>query len=137
MLNCEVERGDISLNANFQPEHEVSGIIGLSGKMSGTVVISLERNVAISATGALLGEVPESIDTNVIDTVGELTNMIAGQAKGGLEQFDMALALPTVITGKNHIISFGSVAQTICIPYSCKWGDLTVEVGIAENSSSN
>ena len=50
MLKCELVRGPLSLNANFQPAHEVSGIIGLSGRASGTVVVSVDRNVAISAT---------------------------------------------------------------------------------------
>ena len=44
----------------------------------------------------------------------------------------MCLAIPTVITGKNHLISFGSSAQTISIPYTCDWGRLSVEVGIVE-----
>ena len=136
MLNCELKRGELSLNANFQPEHEISGVIGLSGLASGTVIVSLDRSVALSAVGAMLGEAPAEIDDDVIDTVGELTNMIAGKAKAALEQFDMKLALPTVITGKNHVITFGSAAQTICIPFSCEWGELSVEVGLAESKSA-
>jgi chemotaxis protein CheX len=110
----------------------VTGVIGLSGKASGTVVVSLDRDVAISATERMLGQRPETIDDDVIDAVGEMTNMIAGKAKAGLEQFEMKLALPTVITGKNHVIRFGSTAQTICIPYTCQWGNISVEVGLAE-----
>jgi chemotaxis protein CheX len=134
MLDCELVRGQLSLNANFQPKHEVTGVIGLSGKASGTVVVSLDREVAISATERMLGQRPETIDNDVIDAVGEMTNMIAGKAKAGLEQFEMKLALPTVITGKNHVIRFGSTAQTICIPYTCPWGQISVEVGLAEGA---
>ena len=129
-------RGALSLNPNFQPAHEISGIIGLSGKTSGTVVVSVDRNVAISATETMLGTRPESVDTDVIDAIGEITNMIAGKAKSGLEHLAMTLALPTVITGKNHVIRFGSGAQTICVPYSCKWGDLSVEVGLSDDAPS-
>ena len=136
MLNCELVRGQLSLNANFQPKHEVTGVIGLSGKASGTVVVSLDRDVAISATERMLGQRPATIDNDVIDAVGEVTNMIAGKAKAGLEQFEMKLALPTVITGKNHVIRFGSTAQTICIPYSCPWGQISVEVGLALNAET-
>ncbi len=132
MLGCELTRGPLSLNADFQPAHEVSGIIGLSGRASGTVVVSLDRGVAISATEKLLGTRTEGINTDVIDAVGEITNMIAGRAKVGLEHLAMNLALPTVITGHNHTIRFGSTAKTICIPYSCQWGDLSVEVGLEE-----
>ena len=133
MLKCELVRGPLSLNANFQPAHEVSGIIGLSGRASGTVVVSLNREVALSATEMMLGGRPSSIDSDVIDAIGEITNMIAGRAKAGLEALAMSLALPTVITGKNHTIRFGSNAQTICIPYTCPWGELSVEVGLVES----
>lgn len=132
MLGCELKRGALSLKQNFQPSHELSGIIGLSGKASGTVVVSLDRDVAISATEIMLGQRPDSINNDVIDAVGEVTNMIAGKAKAGLAHLAMNLALPTVITGHNHTIRFGSTAQTICIPYSCRWGELSVEVGLVD-----
>ena len=111
MLDCDLTRGKLSINASFQPAHDISGIIGLSGKASGTVVVSLDRNVAITATERMLGQRPEAIDNDVIDAVGEMTNMIAGKAKAGLEHLAMTLALPTVITGKNHVIRFGSTAR--------------------------
>jgi chemotaxis protein CheX len=132
MLGCELKRGALSLNQNFQPAHEISGIIGLSGKASGTVVVSVGQDVAIAATEVMLGNRPDSVTTDVIDAVGELTNMIAGRAKAMLEQLEMNLALPTVITGQNHTIRFGSGAKTICVPYSCAWGELTVEVGLVD-----
>ena len=55
MLNCELTRGKIYLKSETSPEHEISGIIGLSGKAAGTVVLSLNHNTAISAAEALLG----------------------------------------------------------------------------------
>lgn len=132
MLECELTRGQMTLNVNFRPAHEISGIIGLSGKASGTVVVSVDREVALSATEKMLGMRPADVDADVIDAIGEVTNMIAGKAKTGLEQLSMNLALPTVITGKNHMVRFGSNAQTICIPYTCPWGELSVEVGLVE-----
>ena len=111
-------------------------MIGLSGLVSGTVIVSLDRQVALAATGAMLGTTPDSVNADVIDAVGELTNMIAGKAKSALEHLEMKLALPTVIAGKNHVIAFGSAAQTICIPYTCDWGQISVEVGLVENGAA-
>ena len=133
MLGSTLSRGEPSLSVNFQPQHEVSGIIGLSGKASGTVVISLDRGMAIAVTERMLGECPASINGDVIDAVGEIVNMIAGRAKSDLQELEMTLSLPTVITGKNHVIQFGSSARTICIPYACEWGQLSLEVGLVEN----
>lgn len=132
MLGCEVERTGLSLNHNFVPEYDVTGIIGLSGRASGDVVISFEKSLALSAAEALIGEKFDAISDEVIDTVGELTNMIAGNAKSSLERFEMHLALPTVIVGKNHSIRFPSKVNPISMPFDSKWGKLNIEVGLVE-----
>ena len=65
MLNCKLERGTPYLKNGTQPQHEVSGVIGLSGKALGTVVLGLSREAAISATEALLQDArPKSTATS-------------------------------------------------------------------------
>lgn len=130
MLNCKLTRGEVRLKEKLQPEFEVSGIIGLSGKAKGTVVVSLERETALRATAVMLTERPEGINEDVVDAVGELANMIAGRAKATLEEFEMKISLPLVVAGKNKLIGFPSNTQPICIPFSCEWGQLSVDVGI-------
>ncbi|MGD0518751.1 MAG: chemotaxis protein CheX [Thermoguttaceae bacterium] len=115
-----------------QPNHEISGIIGLSGKAKGMVVLSLSREAALSVAGIMLDSQPQEINSDVADAVGELTNMIAGAAKAKLDHLEMNLSLPTVITGKTHCIDFPKRTMPICIPFDCKWGPVTVEVGIVE-----
>ena len=131
MLGCTLDRGELRIASNFHPQHEISGIIGLSGDSSGSVVVSMESNVALQASAVLVGEAADEVNEFVIDTVGELTNMIAGQAKCKLKSPSMEIALPTVIVGKNHMIRFGSDIQPITIPFECEWGKISIEVGFA------
>jgi chemotaxis protein CheX len=135
MLGVALTRDEPFLKENTQPNHEVSGIIGLSGKAKGMVVLSMSREVALSAAGIMLGERPKEINADVSDAVGELTNMIAGAAKAQLEYLKMDVSLPTVITGKTHCIEFPKKAMPICIPFDCKWGSVAVEVGIVEDAT--
>ncbi len=132
MLGCSLTRGKPFVKSGPQPEHEVSGIIGLSGKARGTVVLSLSREAAINATAELLKERPAEIDGEVTDAIGELTNIIAGGAKAQLEQFAMSASLPSVITGKGHTVEFPSESRPICIPFESKWGPIALEVGLVE-----
>ena len=134
MLGCKVERTGLELNESYAPNHEVTGIIGLSGKASGDIVLSFEKTLALSTTEALLGEPVETIGDDVVDAVGEITNMIAGNAKSHLEELEMTLALPTVIVGKNHSIRFPTKVRPIAIHFTSDWGGLTIEVGLTENS---
>ena len=132
MLGCSLTRGELFVKKGSTPEHDVSGIIGLSGKAKGTVVLSLCREVAIRATEALLGELPTEIDGDVVDAVGELTNIVAGGAKAKLEQFALSVTIPNVITGKTHSIDFPRRLPPICIPFEGKWGPLVMEVMLVE-----
>ncbi|MDP6468811.1 MAG: chemotaxis protein CheX [Pirellulaceae bacterium] len=131
MLQCELTRGELGITDQFQSQHEVSGIIGLSGeKGSGTVVLSLARSVAVRATGMLLGIEKESIDEDVIDAIGELTNMVAGAAKSELESLSMTLSLPMVVMGENLLVGFDKEVRPLVIPFECDWGPLSLEIGL-------
>ena len=132
MLGCKVERTGLSLHHSFTPEFDVTGIIGLSGKASGDVVISFERDLALKATETFLGETCDEITADVIDTVGELTNMIAGHAKSSMESLHLQLALPTVIVGKNHSIRFPSKVKPISMPFESDMGKLNIEIGLVD-----
>ena len=137
MVGTELHRGVPSLKDGYQPSHEVSAVIGLSGKAKGTVVLSVDREVAIQVAAALLQELPPDLNADVADAMGEMANMIAGQAKAQLEHLSLSLSLPTVVTGKNHCIDFPRHAMRICIPFSCAWGSLDMEVAFAEDFKSS
>ncbi len=132
MLGAELTRGQPFIKGGLQPRHEISGVIGLSGKARGTIVLSLDREAALRATEAMTQERPPSINADVVDAVGELANMIAGSAKAKLEQFELSVSLPSVITGRGHCIEFPSNTKPICIPFECDWGAIDVEVGLVE-----
>lgn len=133
MLKCPLTRGALQLRSDgFIPEYEINGIIGLSGNMSGTVIISMEQTVALAATEAMLGSRPSEVNPDVIDAVGEIANMVAGAAKSRLEAHNLSLSVPTVIVGKETKIGFTSKVGPICIPYESPWGKLQVEVGFLE-----
>ena len=131
MLNCTPTRGEIYLKTDHQPEFEVCGIIGLSGVGAGTVVLSLDREVAlrVAQTMLMLPEKPAEIDADVRDAVGELANMVAGGAKAQLEALHMSVSIPTVIVG-SYTVDFPSKFPPLCIPFTTPWGPMTVEVGL-------
>lgn len=129
MLECEVHRGSICLKNDQSPRYTVSGVVGLSGNAVGTVVLSLSEQVALKAASVMLMAEATSIDADVIDAVGELTNMVAGAAKAELEEYHLMVSLPNVVTGVNHEIRFPSNVRPICVPFSSDWGPLALEVG--------
>lgn len=135
MLGCSLTRGPLSMAAGNAPLHEVSGLIGLCGGCQGMVVVNLRRDTALGVAAAMLGDQPEELDAEVLDAVGELTNMIAGAAKTQLEAYRLSIGLPTVICGQSTSLKFPSATQPIVIPFDSSIGPLCLQVGMAETPS--
>jgi chemotaxis protein CheX len=135
MAGCELRCGKPYLVGEKKGAHEISGVIGLSGKALGTVVLSLGGPVALRVTEAMLHELPAKIDSDVVDAVGELTNMIAGSAKAQLEHLQMSLSLPNVIVGHDHQIAFPGDVTPIGVPFDCSWGPVCVQFGLSEKGN--
>ena len=65
--------------------NEVSGIIGMTGDVEGTVVLSLPGASAENIVEAFVGARMESSSEDFADAIGELVNMISGGAKAKFE----------------------------------------------------
>ncbi len=132
MLGCSLTRGKPYLREKNAPPHEVSGIIGLSGKAKGTVVLCLSEKVAIKSTEAFLGEPCSEMSSEVADAIGELTNIIAGGAKAQLEELHLSVSLPNVIIGRGYTVDFPKSVAPVCIPFESPWGPVIVELGLVD-----
>jgi chemotaxis protein CheX len=99
---------------------DISGVIGLSGEVSGAVAISLKDQTAYQVTTHITGEDHKSIDSDVTDAVGEIINIIAGNVKKHFEEnFKIKISLPTIVTGKSHSIVWPSEkTRILSIPFS-------------------
>ena len=128
VVDCTVERGAPRLQTPGEELFAVSGVIGLSGNAIGSVVLSVSEEVALKVTSVMLMTETTVINNDVIDAIGELTNMIAGSAKSKLEELQLSISLPTVVTGQGHVLSFPREVTPICIPFSTPWGSFKLEV---------
>lgn len=130
MLGWKIESGESSKSNRFQSKHEISGIIGFSGTLRGNMVIGIDQDFAFAVAEAFFGGTPTSIDSEVIDMVGELANMIGGNAKERLITTGVNLGLPMVICGKGHRVSFDPGAEVELLPFTSPHGSFTLEVAI-------
>lgn len=109
---------------------DVSGIVGLTGEASGTLSVSFSEKSILTIVSNMFGEPVNEINDEVKDAVGEILNIVSGQARQKLESKGRILsgAIPTVITGKNHTISHITKHPIIAIPFDTDNGGFTIEV---------
>ena len=130
MLGWEVTVESFSRYVGFQPCRDVTGIIGFAGAMKGTIVVSVDKEVAFGAAEVFIGSRPSSIDSDVLDLVGELANMIGGGAKERLNDPKIALGLPTTLSGTDYKISFTPGSEIEQVEFRTPSGPLTLQIAI-------
>jgi chemotaxis protein CheX len=79
---------------------DLAAVVGLRSATDATLVLSFPKRTATALAGRILAGVTQEVDENLIrDCVGEIANVVAGQAKtmlaGGPYRF--AFAIPQVI----------------------------------------
>lgn len=110
---------------------DVSGMIGMIGPQTkGSLSITFEESLAFDIMFKMLGEKPATIDAEVTDMVGEITNMVTGGAKNmlGEKGYEFEMATPIVVSGKNHTINHKGDGPKILIPFSSDAGKAHIEV---------
>lgn len=110
---------------------DVSGIITINSEtFTGTLAISMNEQIFIKIVGNMLGEEITQIEEKNVDLVGELSNMILGQAKIELMALGYTIqsALPSCVWGKDHKIKHFGGGQCIVLPFNTECGKLYIEI---------
>ncbi len=139
MCQIEASRKKLFLKDDYTMLGDVSGVMGLSGDASGSVVISLPAKLACVVVGRMLGEEPASeLTADVCDGVGEVINMIAGQAKAALAEtkYHFTISIPSVVSGQNHEITHKKGTPNIVVLFDAEGQDFAIQVCLAPNEST-
>ncbi len=114
---------------------EISGVIGMvSEKLTGNLVISFDESAVLSLVSKMLMEQFDKMSPEIVDAVGELTNIISGSAKSQFAELGhkFSMATPFMITGKGVGITQLSKAPILQIPFTIPEGTFVVEANLAE-----
>lgn len=135
MCSVDVQRERIFLKGDGEERYGVTGIIGLGGEATGAVVLNFPEDVAVKSVSSFVGEVYDAINSDVVDGVGELTNIIAGDAKNRLLQkgYSFDIGLPKIVVGRNYVTAQSSSIACIVIQFTCSLGKFALEVSLKKN----
>ncbi len=132
MLQLPVTIGEPTIKADPSPSYDVSGIIGMSGDVVGSVVLSFPRETAERVVALFAGHSAGVADEDFADAIGELVNMVAGGAKGMFQKRQASISCPSVIVGKNHTVSRPKDVPCISIPCETDCGAMSIEVSVKD-----
>jgi len=105
------------------PAHEpgiITGLIGVHGKVSGFVTVNMAEAFALAAVGGLLQDKFDKLTSQVVDGVGEITNLIVGGIKKTLSTTPWAfthITVPSVIVGTGYKMAFARGLEYVCVTF--------------------
>lgn len=131
-LNMDVTVGKPFLKGDKNSLLEVSAVIGLAGETQGAVVLTFTREIAVKMISNFVGHDYKYLSNEVLDGVGELVNIIVGNAKKDLNGHRISISLPGVVTGRDYKIHWPDGTPVISIPFTCSLGNFALNVSLKD-----
>lgn len=118
---CDTSARCVSVARVPTLEHgAITGMIGVHGQVSGFITVNMPERLARLAVGGLLQDRFDAVTNQVIDGVGEITNLIAGGIKKGLMASPWAfrdVTVPSVIIGKSYQIAYSRGLEYLAVTF--------------------
>ena len=113
----------------------VSGFIGLAGATCGSITLHVPAQTACLLISRMSGLTLSTVDNDVADGVGELTNIIAGRAKFLMRScgFFFDISLPKVAYGQDYDLTQNFKIPSIVFEFSSAAGPFLVDVTLVSN----
>jgi chemotaxis protein CheX len=114
----------------------LSSLVNVLSTMANTTIVPgqpriKKDEVARGDVSGLIGMIgPKTINEEVTDMVGEITNMVTGGAKRilGEKGYEFSMATPVVVSGKGHTITHKCDGPKILMPFDSDFGKVHIEV---------
>jgi chemotaxis protein CheX len=130
MVGVEAKPGKLMLKKDAKVNYDISGIVGLSGKAKGSVSMSFPKETALAVCNKFMSADYKDLNPDILDAVGELVNIVAGNAKKELTEFNITISLPSVIVGPNHEIVEPKGAFSFVVPLLTSLGSFHLAVSL-------
>ena len=111
---------------------DVTGVMAFTGDRRGTMCFNTSASGALTIYARLMHEKHQEVNAQIIDAVGELTNIISGQARKELEKESLHLIahVPMVFVGKGLELHYVTKGAIVSIPFSFDHEGKTEELSL-------
>ena len=136
MVFHDVETAPPRVSAEL-PGANVVGTVAFAGSTSGLVVFYASFDSARKITASMLGIDPASVNGEMADAIGELTNMIAGSFRtrmAGVRGETWGISIPTVTVGLDFRTMYMSDVQRVLCPIRMGTAELFVELIVTRSA---
>ena len=137
MLDMPVTCAEPRLKGHDEAWLDITGTIGIAGAVSGQLALSFDRPTAEAVVAAFVGMPMDFEEDDFADAIGELANIVAGNAKASLNTCGtLSITCPSVTRGPcvTRVIREGM--QAAAIDCDCPLGVFRMELSLTSTEGS-
>lgn len=131
MLQQQVEEGQLSTAENGVETQGVNISIGVTGDLRGVIVYSFPEKMVLDIVTCMAGMEMDKVDKFVTSAIGELANIISGQAMTHftVENVKCDIVPPQIFIGDSMTLSMGS-EEILTARLGAGLGDFSIHLAL-------
>ena len=134
MMGVDIQVGKPFVKDPSVRNVDVSAIIGFSGDAAGAVVLCFSMRTAASIATKFAGVEMNETHPDFADALGEVANMVAGNAKARFTDLKASISLPNVVVGRQHGVMPTKEPPRLALPGQSSLGEFTVDISMLVES---
>ena len=136
MLDLEVKKGNVTIVDDMVSSKDANVILGVTGDLQGSVLFAFPKEMALDMVKIMSGMKLDEIDNFVSSALGEIANIIGGNAVTNLvsQNYSCDIVPPQVIIGKYKSLSVAS-EQAIKLSMITLIGEFDITIFLTEESN--
>ncbi|MFA5576962.1 MAG: chemotaxis protein CheX [Tissierellaceae bacterium] len=133
MLDLGVERGEIKIVDGMVSSKDANVILGVTGDLKGTILFSFPADMTLEMVKIMSGMEMKTIDGFVSSALGEVANIIGGNAATNLttHNYICDIVPPQVIVGQYESLSLAN-KNALQIPLVTDIGEFAINIFLTE-----
>lgn len=108
---------------------EVSSVVDIKSEgFKGHLAVSFTKESFLEIASLMLMEEQTELTEDNQDAVGEINNIIFGNAKAEITDFNIQMTLPKIVFGKNHTLFSPEGSAGMIIPFATEKGHFYISI---------
>ncbi|AOY76590.1 chemotaxis protein CheX [Clostridium formicaceticum] len=133
MLDIGIEQGKLGMVENMIPSKDANVVLGVTGDLSGTILFSFPQKMILEMVKIMCGMEMDEIDSFVSSALGEVANIIGGNAATMLaaNNYKCDIVPPQIFVGEYKSFSMAN-EKALLLPLKTSIGEFDINIFLKE-----
>ncbi|MEW8973817.1 MAG: chemotaxis protein CheX [Tissierellaceae bacterium] len=134
MLDLEVDKGDLEVIDGLTSSKDANIMLGVTGDLKGSVLFSFTKDMTLEMVKIMAGMEMEEIDIFVSSALGEIANIIGGNAITNLSSYGYKCDItpPQIIIGQHKAASMAN-EKVLILPMETSIGEFSIAIFLPDD----